>query len=178
MDFAGPSLRDRLRAGTRTAQEALERAQRPFDLSEPNGQRGFLAAQRDALAVLLKSAPELKAPLTIACANLTEDLAELGHEAEITSFPKPRADHTHGRGYVWHSQQLTLRMLARKMPEGTMRGTRFLTAKRDAAAWRTLCDVLETQPGYGTQGDAALVAANNWLALFETIYLDHARGRA
>lgn len=178
MDFSGPSLRERLRVGTRTAQDALERAQRGFDLRERSGQRAFLAAQRDALSVMEPVAPELRTELATACADLTADLAELGHEAPVGSFPRPRTDHPHARGYVWHSLQLTLRMKARHLPEGTVLGTRFVTAPRDAQAWRVLCDVLEELPGYGAEGDAVLRAANDWLALFETIHLEHARKQA
>ena len=66
-------------------------------------------------------------------------------------------------------------MLVRRLPEDASVATRFLTAPRDTAGWRTLCAALEAMPGYGPEGDTALAAANDWLALFETIHLERAR---
>ena len=175
MSFSGPSLRDRLRAGTRAAQDALDRAQRRVDLTGTAGLRGFLMAQRDALTALHGAAPELRDGLAPALRDLTADLADLGVEAPPTVPPAPRIDDARGRGYVWHSQRLALRMLARKIPESETLPRRFLTAPRDAQAWRALCDDLETMPGYGPEGDAALAAANDWLARIESMHLERER---
>ncbi|WP_139176590.1 biliverdin-producing heme oxygenase [Jannaschia faecimaris] len=138
----------------------------------------FLAAQRDALSVLRDSAVELVDALDKACADIEADLSELGRDKQVRTSPTPRVDDAEGRGYVWHSQQLGMRMLARRLSDTSGPAMRFLTTSRDTEAWRALCDTLEQIPGYGPKGEAALSSANDWLALFETIHLEHARDRS
>jgi hypothetical protein len=174
MTLTEPFLRDRLRTGTRAAQDALDRAQRRFSLKDPDGLRRFLAAQSDALCALRTCDDALAPALDAALALLAEDLDDLGHDAPPKTWPRPRTDDALARGYVWHSQRMALRMMARALPEDGS-GQSYLTAPRDATEWRTLCAILEETPGYGAAGDVTLQAANDWLALFETICHDHAR---
>ena len=175
MEFVGPSLRDRLRTGTRLSQDSLERAQRSFDLEVADDMTAFLAAQRDAVVTLQGCAPDLERALEEAYDRLDADLADRAGAARPKAYPKPRVDHPFACGYVWHSQQLSLRMTCRRLPEAATAGIRFLAAPRDAEAWRALCDALERTPGYDADADRAVMAANDRLALLETIHLDHAR---
>ncbi|WP_179379036.1 heme oxygenase-like domain-containing protein [Jannaschia marina] len=175
MEFTGPSLRDRLRVGTRLSQDALERAQKRFDLTRTEGYAGFLGAQRDTLRAMQAAGGELADAIEAALGDLDADLAEVGPALPSRKVAPPRVDDPRGRGYVWHSQQLHLRMLARRIPEGAQTATRYLSRGRDSAAWRALCDDLEAVPGYGAEAERALIAANDWLALGETIHLGYAK---
>lgn len=178
MSFTGPSLRDRLRTGTRTSQDALERARRHFDLNAPPAFARFLCAQHQALTVLRGGAPELQDALDAGLDLLAQDFADLGLTPPARKLTAPQTGDAHGRGYVWHSQKIGLRMIARNLEETSDLPRRFLDQPRDMTAWRSLCDRLEQMPGYGPEGDGALTAANDWLALFETIHLEHARAKA
>ena len=133
MTLTEPFLRDRLRTGTRAAQDALDRAQRRFSLKDPDGLRRFLAAQSDALSALRTCDDALAPALDAALALLAEDLDDLGHDAPPKTWPRPRTDDALARGYVWHSQRMALRMMARALPEGGS-GQSYLTAPRDAMA--------------------------------------------
>lgn len=175
MSFTGPSLRDRLRTGTRTSQDALDRARRRFDLNKPSAFSRFLAAQHEAMTVLRGISPELRRALDASLDLLAKDLADLGVDPPPRRISAPKARDALGRGYVWHSQKIGLRMVARSLDPASGAPRRFLDAPRDMTAWRSLCDELEQVPGYGSDGDDALSAANDWLALFETIHLEYAR---
>ena len=174
MDFSGPSLRDRFRTGTRAAQDALERAHRQYDLTDPAQYTRFLLAQAEGLHTLQRAAPEMAQALTPPMERLTADLDTLGQTAATGQYRPPAGDDAQARGYIWHNQQLTLRMLTRDLPDDG-RPRAYLSGPRDTGAWRALCETLEQLPGYGAGTDAALAAANDWLALFETIHLTHAR---
>ncbi|CTQ49824.1 biliverdin-producing heme oxygenase [Jannaschia donghaensis] len=178
MSFTGPSLRDRLRTGTRLAQDGVERAQRRFDFARPGHIGAFLAAQRDAVVTLRGVASELEDALQAACDRLDADLAELGHGPGPKTYPAPRSDHRVACGFVWHSQQLALRTMTRRLPDAATRGLRFLTHPRNVSAWRVLCDELERTPGYEGDATLAVTATNDRLALLETIHMDHARACA
>ncbi|CTQ33728.1 hypothetical protein [Jannaschia rubra] len=175
MISANQTLRDRLRFGTRAAQDALDRAQRRFDLSSRDGRGRFLRAQADTIATLRRADDgTLDAALVHALDLLAADLAVLGDDAPPVPRTPPATDDALARGYVWHGQRLALRMLARSLPDGAD-GTAYLLAPRDADAWRSLCADLETTSGYGALPDRVLTAANDWLALLETLCHDHAR---
>lgn len=174
MILTEPTLRDRLRTGTRTAQDALDRVQRSFSLSDSDALLRFLLSQSDVVATLRAADDDLRPALDEAAERLADDLRMFGITAAPKVWPRPRTDDAFARGYVWHSQRMALRMMARNLPDdGSAQA--YLTAPRDVAAWRALCEVLEDTPGYGAAGDVTLQAANDWLALHETICHDHAR---
>lgn len=175
MNYLGPSLRDRLRTGTRLSQDALEHAQGRFDLLLPESRAAFFAAQRIASDALRIRAPELAPDIEAAIVLLDEDLLKSGYDMLAATPSGPRDDDEMARGYVWHSQQVSLRMRARRLPAEITAGSLFLSAPRDPAPWRRLCAHLEAAPGHGAAADTALNAANDWFALWESIHLTQAR---
>ncbi len=171
MNYFGPSLRDRLRRGTRLAQDSLERAQLRLDLERPEALAAFLRAQRKAATSLIVAAPELADDLKLALERLDADLGP----CRVKAPAGPAADDALGRGYVWHTQQMALQLRARRLPDAVVEGSAYLSAPRDAAAWREHCAVLESTPGHGAEAELSLRVANDWFALWESIHLSQAR---
>lgn len=177
MNLIGPTLRDRLRKGTRTSQDALARARRSFDLPAAPALAQFLTAQYHALTVLRRAAPELQNAIDCELDLLAQDFADLGTAPPRRKLTPPKAQDVYGRGFAWHSQKVALRMAARTLDDASHLPRRFLEQPHDMAGWRSLCDDLEQRPGYDPIGDAALKSANDWLALFEAIHLKSARAK-
>lgn len=175
------TLRERLRVETRASQDAVDRAFRRFDLAAPDGLRGFLAAQRDGVACLVKAAgprEALAADWSDAVADLEADLSALDHRAPATVPKPPKPDHVLARLYVWHGLRLGARMLSRRWDaaaDPTARNAgRYLQRARDREAWRGLIDTLDDHSARGRESDAVTRAANDWLALFEHCAAAHA----
>lgn len=169
------NLRDRLRTGTRRAQDALEAAFDRFDLGSATGLRGFLAAQADIVATLQRAQDAALADALAETAEaLAADLAELGRATPPTRQPQPALDEAVARAWLWHATRLPVRMQARRLGSGLR--ARSLEAPRDSAAWRDVCAMLETREGYGAAAERAVTSANEWYALYETTC--HARARS
>ena len=170
------NLQDRLRAGTRPAQDAEMAAVEAFDLTRPAGLAGFLAARMDAFDAMARAAPTNspeRAELKSLMGLLRADLDALGLTGfQPASKPVPRTDDETAREYVRHATALGLRRLGRDWRETldeTLRGAgRYLEARRDAAGWRALCAELEEEVGVGARAERVLEATNDWFALFET----------
>ena len=161
------NLRDRLRTGTRRAQDALEAAFARFDLSTAEGLRVFLAVQSDVVATLGRAGDDALAdPLAEAARRLVSDLAILGHDAPVTPLPAPGMDEPVARAWLWHATRLPLRMQWRRVGPGLPSGA--LSAPRDSAAWRDFCETLEARDGFGAAAEREVTSANEWYALYET----------
>lgn len=168
------NLRDRLRTGTRRAQDALEAAFARFDLATPEGLRAFLAVQADMVATLRQAGDAaLAGPLAEASERLAADLAALGHREPPMRQPTPGMDEPVARLWLWHATRLPLRMQWRRVGPGLPSGA--LSAPRDSAAWRDFCETLEARDGYGAAAEREVTSANEWYALYETAC--HARAR-
>ncbi len=173
-DPATTNLRDRLRTGTRRAQDALEEAFARFDLATPEGLAAFLLAQSEIVTMLAGAGdPDLGPALASAGEDIAADLAALGRPAAVETRAMPANDEAVARAWLWHATRLALRMQRRRL--GPDLPDRTLEAPRDSAAWRDFCDVLEERDGYGAAAERAVTSANEWFALFETIC--HARAR-
>lgn len=173
-DVGTSNLRDRLRSGTRRAQDALETAFDRFDLRSPGGLRGLLAAQADMVATLRHAGdPELAAALDEAAIRLAADLSDLGQAAPVEPLPSPSMNESVARIWLWHATRLPLRMQARRLAPGQPRRT--LAAPRDSATWRDFCATLEAREGYGAAAEREVTSANEWYSLFETVCYARAR---
>lgn len=169
------NLRDRLRTGTRRAQDALDTAFGRFDLADAGGLRAFLAAQADIVAALRRAGDtDLIAVLDRMSAAIAADLSDLGDTAPPEVLPVPSEDEAVARIWLWHATRLGTRMQARRLGPGLP--DRTLSTPRDSEAWRTFCDRLEAREGYGAAPDREVTSANEWYALFETTCHAHARG--
>ena len=169
------NLRDRLRTGTRRAQDALEEAFARFDLATPEGTAAFLAAQADIVATLRRDRDgPLSRPLEEAAETLAADLAALGRRDPPAPRLGPSMNDAVARTWLWHATRLPMRMQARRL--GPDLPDRALRAPRDSGAWRDFCAVLEAREGYGAAAERALTSANEWYALYETVC--HARARS
>ena len=168
------NLRDRLRTGTRRAQDALEASFARFDLGTSDGLRAFLAVQSDMVATLAGAGDEtLAAPLAKAAGRLAADLETLGHDADPAPHPAPGMDEPVARLWLWHATRLPLRMQWRRVGPGLPSGA--LSAPRDSAAWRDFCETLEARDGFGAAAEREVTSANEWYALYETACYARAR---
>ncbi len=174
MNLSDATLLPRLRSGTRMAQGALEGALSRMDVGRPDGLRRLLGAEREAMATLIAAEAGLGQILAPALALLTDDLTELGGDAEGRARTPPLTDDVLARGYVRHSCRLWLRMAARALPDGGP-GQRYMRMPRDMDGWRAVCTELEAEPGIGARAERCVTAANDWFALCESICHDHAR---
>ena len=169
------NLRDRLRSGTRRAQDALDAAFARFDLGSREGLTAFLAAQADVIATLRHAGDaELVDVLDQMAASLAADLSDLGHTAPPSLLAPPSEDEAVARLWLWHATRLGTRMQARRLAPGLP--DRTLSTPRDSAAWRAFCDRLEAREGYGAAPDREVSSANEWYSIFETACHAHARG--
>lgn len=168
------NLRERFRAETRRAHDASDRAFARFDLTDPDGVRGFLAAHRDAVTSLRKAegSGPLAPALDAALAALDADLGALGHDAPAAPPAGPAADDPVARRYVWLASRLGTRMLTRHWRDATDPAVRaadaYLGQDPDRGEWRLFSTEAEDMPARGPDPDRILRAAKDWFAIFET----------
>ncbi|CUH38148.1 hypothetical protein JSE7799_01369 [Jannaschia seosinensis] len=177
------NLRDRLRTGTRRAQDSAAQAYGRLDVSGADGLAAFLSAHLDTVAALLGAKGKAAPPpaMVTARAALDADLAALGRAADPVKRRLPDPDDAVAREWLWHAMQMGLRPAARDRAIAADTDPalgdagHYLSLPRDVAGFRTLCSMLEAEPGYGAQADRILAAANAWFVLFETAAHDRAR---
>lgn len=168
------TLRERLRLDTRTSNEAVDRAYRPFDLTTARGLGGFLAAQRIAAASLAQVAdgPEsLADDLAATLDDIDADLGVLGRAVPDLLLPRPVADHPIARSYVWYGSRLGMKMLARRWDRATdpavVAAGAFVARLAERPDWRPVAEALDALSGRGRVADAATRATRDWFAVLE-----------
>lgn len=166
------TLRERLRADTRAAHDALDRGFERFDLATCEGLGGFLAAQRSALGALHptpgEGAEQSEALRREAVAAVEGDLKSLGRGGGRDLAPislDPRAVL-----YILLGSRLGLRVLETRWagstdPAVTGAGRLFgLPGQRPA--WRRFCAEASTASGEGAEADRVVVDAGRAFGLY------------
>ncbi|KIT17534.1 biliverdin-producing heme oxygenase [Jannaschia aquimarina] len=164
------TLRERLRADTRAAHDAVDRAFGRFDLTSRDGLTSFLRAQRAGLAAL-HGAGATCAGLREGIGAIDADLASLGAEPPAAAAPAPTEDHPIAQDYLWLGSRLGTRMLARRWADATdpdvRRASAYLGMAADPAPWRAFTARAEEMSARGPEADLIVTAAIAWFALFE-----------
>ena len=156
-------LRQRLRADTRSAHDAVDAVYARFDLAAPAGRTGFLRAQGAALAALGAVVPDAAGAADDAARDL---LARGGAPAPAPGLPDG-ADDPLGAAYIWEGSRQGAVLLARRWHAAGAGPSAFFARPPAPGAWRELCARLAARPAAGPEADRAVAAATAWFALFE-----------
>ena len=178
------TLRERLRAETRRAHDAVDAAFGRLDVGTPDGLAAFLRAQASGIAAMRAAATGsgegAAAAWDVALDDIAADLSVLGARAPKRAKP-PVDDHPLARAYIWHGSRLGTRMLARRWEGATdpvvRQAGHYFGRAPDRTAWRALSDDLDARSGRGTEADRVTRAANDWFAVYEHCAASAAPGR-
>lgn len=176
------TLRDRLRADTRAAHDALDRGFERFDLATREGLGGFLAAHGAALGALRstpgKGSEQAEALRRDAVAAVEGDLQSLGRQAG----PAVAGPGLHPSAvlYVLLGSRLGLRVLERRWaasvdPRVAGAGRLFGLAGR-VAEWRRFCEEAGAESGEGPEADRVVADAERAFGLYLAALRDAGSG--